>query len=82
MIQITDSCRAVLSRLRPELEALIKTMVDEKAVKEDVLGVVVPHAGYPYSGPVVGAVYRGLSLKILLSSWDPTIPGGANLSAL
>jgi AmmeMemoRadiSam system protein B/AmmeMemoRadiSam system protein A len=39
----------------PELEALIKTMVDEQAVKEDVLGMVVPHAGYPFSGQVVGA---------------------------
>jgi MEMO1 family protein len=39
-----------------ELKALIKTMVDEMAVKEDVIGYYAPHAGYVYSGPVVGAV--------------------------
>jgi AmmeMemoRadiSam system protein B/AmmeMemoRadiSam system protein A len=47
----------------PELEALIKSMVDEKAVKEDVLGMVVPHAGYPYSGPVVGACLSRINFK-------------------
>lgn len=39
-----------------ELRALIKTMVDEKAAKEEVIGYYAPHAGYPYSGPVAGAV--------------------------
>jgi AmmeMemoRadiSam system protein B/AmmeMemoRadiSam system protein A len=47
----------------PELEALIKSMVDETAVKEDVLGIVVPHAGYPYSGPVVGACLSRINFK-------------------
>ena len=39
-----------------ELKALIKSMVDEKAEKQDVIGYYAPHAGYVYSGPVVGAV--------------------------
>jgi len=39
-----------------ELRALIKTMVDELAVKEEVIGYYAPHAGYIYSGPVVGAI--------------------------
>jgi AmmeMemoRadiSam system protein B/AmmeMemoRadiSam system protein A len=39
-----------------ELRALIKTMVDELTVKEEVIGYYAPHAGYIYSGPVVGAV--------------------------
>ena len=39
----------------PELEAMIKGMVDETAEKEDVIGMICPHAGYQYSGPVVGA---------------------------
>ncbi len=47
----------------PELEAMIKSMVDETAVKEDVLGMVVPHAGYPYSGPVVGACLSNVNFK-------------------
>lgn len=43
-------------RSATELKALIKTMVDEKAEKQDVVGYYAPHAGYVYSGPVVGAV--------------------------
>lgn len=43
-------------RSAAELKALIKTMVDEKAEKQDVIGYYAPHAGYVYSGPVVGAV--------------------------
>jgi len=39
-----------------ELKALIKTMVDERAEKRDVIGYYAPHAGYVYSGPVAGAV--------------------------
>jgi MEMO1 family protein len=38
-----------------ELETMIKGMVDENAQKEDVIGMVCPHAGYQYSGPVVAA---------------------------
>ncbi|MFH1381494.1 MAG: AmmeMemoRadiSam system protein B [Chloroflexota bacterium] len=39
-----------------ELRALIKDMVDEDAAKEEVIGLIAPHAGYIYSGPVAGAV--------------------------
>jgi len=39
-----------------ELRALIKTMVNEKSEKQEVIGYYAPHAGYEYSGPVVGAV--------------------------
>jgi len=39
-----------------ELRALIKTMVNEKSEKQEVIGYYAPHAGYQYSGPVVGAV--------------------------
>jgi AmmeMemoRadiSam system protein B/AmmeMemoRadiSam system protein A len=39
-----------------ELKTLIKSMVDEKAEKENVIGYYAPHAGFIYSGPVVGAV--------------------------
>ncbi|HEX9896603.1 MAG TPA: MEMO1 family protein [Dehalococcoidales bacterium] len=51
---------AVAGRFYPgtakELKALIKTMVDEMVVKEEVIGYYAPHAGFVYSGPVVGAV--------------------------
>jgi AmmeMemoRadiSam system protein B/AmmeMemoRadiSam system protein A len=45
-----------------ELKALIKTMVDEKAEKAEVIGYYTPHAGYVYSGPVVGAVVSQVKL--------------------
>jgi AmmeMemoRadiSam system protein B len=38
-----------------ELKAMIKGMVDKKAKKEEVIGLISPHAGYIYSGPVAGA---------------------------
>jgi len=46
-----------------ELRKMIASMVDEKAAKKDVIGVVSPHAGYPYSGPVAGAVLSRIKFK-------------------
>jgi len=45
------------------LKAMIAQMVDENATKEEVIGLVLPHAGYPYSGPVVGATLSRAKLK-------------------
>ena len=49
----------VAGRFYPEshgrLRSMIQGMVDEKAVKEEAIGLVSPHAGYIYSGPVTGA---------------------------
>lgn len=39
------------------LEKQIKGFIDEEAEREEVRGVVSPHAGYIYSGKVAGAVY-------------------------
>lgn len=46
-------------RLRSE----ITKMVDTKVPKEDVIGIVSPHAGYPYSGPVAGATLSRIRFK-------------------
>ncbi len=46
-----------------ELKAMIRGMVDEKAPKEDVIGYYAPHAGYIYSGPVVGATVSRVNFK-------------------
>jgi AmmeMemoRadiSam system protein B len=46
-----------------ELKAMIGGMVREKAVKEEVIGLVSPHAGYIYSGPVAGAVISRIKFK-------------------
>ena len=46
-----------------ELKETIDFMVDKKAEKLDAIGIVSPHAGYIYSGPVAGAVFSRLKFK-------------------
>ncbi len=43
-----------------QLRDMIESMVDPGARKVDAVGALVPHAGYPYSGPVTGAVISRL----------------------
>ena len=50
-------------RTPSQLTTMIKEMVDEKAVKEELIGLVLPHAGYIYSGPVAGAVIAKTKFK-------------------
>lgn len=40
-----------------ELREIIKHMAPKGGVKREAIGVVCPHAGYVYSGPVAGAVF-------------------------
>ncbi len=46
-----------------QLKAMIEGFIDEKAVKEEVIGLVSPHAGYKHSGPVAGAVISKIKFK-------------------
>ncbi|MBE9512859.1 MAG: MEMO1 family protein, partial [Chloroflexi bacterium] len=46
-----------------QLKEMIGGLVDETAEKEDVIGLVSPHAGYIYSGPVAGAVISRIKFK-------------------
>ena len=46
-----------------QLKAMIKTLVDEEVEKREVIGLVSPHAGYVYSGPVAGAVISRIKFK-------------------
>ncbi len=46
-----------------QLRAVIEMMVSEKAEKQEVIGLVSPHAGYTYSGPVAGAVFSRIEFK-------------------
>ena len=46
-----------------QLKAMIGGMVDEKAVKKEVIGLIAPHAGYIYSGPVAGAAISRVKFK-------------------
>ena len=45
------------------LSEMISGMVDETAEKEEVIGLVSPHAGYPYSGPVAAATISRIKFK-------------------
>lgn len=45
------------------LEKQLSALVDKKAKKIDCLGVVSPHAGYIYSGPVAGKVLSRIKFK-------------------
>ncbi|MFH1045962.1 MAG: AmmeMemoRadiSam system protein B [Candidatus Omnitrophota bacterium] len=39
------------------LKKQLETFIEKKVKKENALGIVAPHAGYMYSGPVAGACY-------------------------
>jgi hypothetical protein len=46
-----------------ELKSMLKGMVDKKAKKQEVIGLVSPHAGYIYSGAVAGATISRIRFK-------------------
>jgi AmmeMemoRadiSam system protein B/AmmeMemoRadiSam system protein A len=46
-----------------ELRATIAKYVDKESPKEEVVGLLVPHAGYQYSGPVTGATISRVKFK-------------------
>jgi len=45
------------------LKLMLNKLVDKKTVREEVIGAVVPHAGYMYSGAVAGAVFSRIKPK-------------------
>jgi AmmeMemoRadiSam system protein B/AmmeMemoRadiSam system protein A len=46
-----------------QLKTMIEKMVEEEAEKQEVIGLVSPHAGYVYSGPVAGAAISRVRFK-------------------
>ncbi|MAF85482.1 MAG: AMMECR1 domain-containing protein [Dehalococcoidales bacterium] len=46
-----------------QLRAMIEQLVDDNVAREDVIGLVSPHAGYVYSGLVAGAVMSRIKFK-------------------
>ena len=46
-----------------QLRNMIKGLVDTRAVRQDVIGLIAPHAGYIYSGAVTGAVLSRVKFK-------------------
>ncbi len=59
-----------------ELRSMIREMVDEKATREEVIGLVLPHAGYIYSGPVTGATISRIKFKDTFVIIGPNHTGG------
>ena len=47
----------------PELKRMLKGMVAEKAKRQEVIGLISPHAGYIYSGAVAGATISRIKFK-------------------
>ena len=64
--------------LKREIEALI----DLKAKKEDAIGVISPHAGYTYSGPVAASVLSAISTKKTYVILGPNHTGLGEMFAL
>jgi AmmeMemoRadiSam system protein B/AmmeMemoRadiSam system protein A len=58
-----------------ELREMVEMFVDEQAPKEDAVGALVPHAGYPYSGAVAGAVVSRLKFKETFVIMGPSHSG-------
>lgn len=46
-----------------QLKSMVESFIDKSAEKEDVIGLLAPHAGYIYSGAVVGAVISRVQFK-------------------
>jgi len=59
-----------------QLKEMIRGMVDETAEKEEVIGLVSPHAGYIYSGPVAGATISRIKFKDTFIIMGPNHTGG------
>jgi AmmeMemoRadiSam system protein B len=66
-----------------ELEAEIGLLVDKNAPKEEVIGLVSPHAGYIYSGSVAGATFSRIQFKDTFVILGPNHTGmGARFSIM
>ncbi len=65
------------------LNEQISECIDVNAKKEDVLGIVSPHAGYMYSGKVAGAIYSRINLPDTFVILGPNHTGlGARFSMM
>ncbi len=46
-----------------ELNAMISSFTDSQAQKKDIIGAILPHAGYVYSGRVATQTVSGINIK-------------------
>jgi len=63
-----------------QLKSVIEMLVDEDAEKQEAIGLVSPHAGYIYSGPVAGAVISKIEFKDTFIIMGPNHTGRGNHS--
>ncbi len=57
--------------------------IDKNTAKEDAIGIVAPHAGFVYSGPVAGAVYSSIKFPKTFLMLGPNHTGlGASISLM
>ncbi len=58
---------AVAGRFYPgskeELEALVASLLDKNAARQEAIGAVVPHAGYVFSGKVAATTISRIEIK-------------------
>jgi AmmeMemoRadiSam system protein B len=66
-----------------DLRVMISSFVDESAQKIDVLGCILPHAGYIYSGKVAACTISGVKIKDTVVILGPNHTGqGATFSIM
>ncbi|MGD0794729.1 MAG: AmmeMemoRadiSam system protein B [Dehalococcoidales bacterium] len=58
-----------------ELKASLARLVNKKAQKEEAIGLLVPHAGYQYSGAVTGATISRIIFKDVFIIIGPSHSG-------
>jgi AmmeMemoRadiSam system protein B/AmmeMemoRadiSam system protein A len=58
-----------------EIQTMMTQFVDKNAPKEEVVGLLVPHAGYQYSGAVTGATVSRIKFKDTFIIIGPTHSG-------
>ena len=58
-----------------QLEKMVAGMVNDTAPKEEAIGLVCPHAGYIYSGPVAGAAISRVQLTDTVIIMGPNHTG-------
>ncbi|MBN1693743.1 MAG: AmmeMemoRadiSam system protein B, partial [Dehalococcoidales bacterium] len=58
-----------------EIRSMLDRFINKNAPKEEVVGLLMPHAGYPYSGAVAGATLSRIEFKDTFIIIGPTHSG-------
>ncbi len=61
---------------KEQLEDALKTLMDDSLEKQKAMGVISPHAGYIYSGPVMGSVFSRIEVPDTVVILAPNHTGG------